>query len=470
MTRKLSTLTMTLCLALALAAPAMAKQSLPVFTDLAETAGKAVVFISTEKTVQGGPQGFRQQIPEGHPFKDFFDQFERFFGPQPNQQRKMSALGSGFVITPDGYIVTNNHVIQGADKVMVKFQDEDKEYEAEVIGRDPETDLAVVKVKARKELPYLEFGNSDNAKVGEWVVAIGNPYGHSYTVTAGIISAKHRFLGAGPFDNFLQTDASINPGNSGGPLLNLDGEVIGINTAIDPRAQNIGFAIPSNLASKVIDQLKQGKSVKRGWLGVTIQPVSENDAKALGLGKPYGALINSVVKDQPADKAGLRQGDVIIGVNGETVESNSDLLRKIANMPPGHKAKLTLWRSGKEITRTVTLGERGENTMASAKPGQTKPATELGMTLRPVTNDREAQALGLNEPKGLLVTGVIPDSVAGAEGIRQGDVIIQANQTDVNSVAELKSQIDRARKRGAILLLVKRQGQNSFIALPLEKK
>lgn len=463
----------TLVLGLLLAMPVLAHANgLPVFTELAAKAGQSVVFISTEVTAQApAPNQFRQQVPEGHPFKDFFDRFEQFFGQQQGQPRKRMGQGSGFVITADGQIVTNNHVIDGADKITVRFQDDPKEYEATVVGSDKDTDLAVIKIMPPKRLPVLKLGDSEKVQVGEWVLAIGNPYGLDNTVTAGIISAKHRIIGAGPFDNFLQTDASINPGNSGGPLLNMQGEVIGINTAINAAAENIGFAIPSTQAEQIINQLRQGKSVKRGWLGVTIQPVSENQAKALGLDAPTGALVASVGKDQPADKGGVRQGDVILGVNGQKVEDNADLLRKIASLKPGDKAKLSLWRGGKTITRTVTLGERGEQVMSSMRPEQApkQTASVLGMALKPV-NDREASALGLDKAQGLLVVQVEADSPAAEEGVRQGDVILQANQQDVNSTDELEKVIERDKKRGAVMLLIKRQGQNSFIALPLDEK
>lgn len=463
----------TLALAFVMAVPLIAQANgLPVFTDLAATAGKAVVFISTEKTATGNGAGrqFRQQIPEGHPFREFFERFDQFFGPQQGQPRIQRGQGSGFVISSDGLIVTNNHVIESADKVTVKFQDDKKEYVASIVGADKETDLAVIKIKTDHRLPTLKLGDSDAIQVGEWVLAIGNPYGLDNTVTAGIISAKHRIIGAGPFDNFLQTDASINPGNSGGPLLNMKGEVIGINTAINAAAENIGFAIPSSQARKIIDQLKEGKAPQRGWLGVTIQRVSDTQAKALGLPEATGALVASVGKGHPADKAGVRQGDVILKVNGQKVEDNNDLLKKIAGLAPGDKAKLVLWRNGKRVKKTVILGQRGAKTLASMTPkGKDKSdvATVLGMELKPV-NDQEAQALGLEKAHGLLVIAVDRATPAGEEGIRQGDVIVQANQQDVNSVKDLEGVIKRDKKRGAVMLLIKRQGQNSFVALPLE--
>jgi len=460
---------------LVLAVPAFAQaNNLPDFTELAAKAGKAVVFISMEKVTKQTPVApqLRKQIPEGHPFYDFFQQFDQFFGQQRRQPRKLRGQGSGFVITSDGLIVTNNHVIDGADKVTVHFPDDKKEYPAKVVGADPETDLAVIKIDAGKDLPTLSWGDSKALKVGEWVLAIGNPFGLDNTVTAGIISAKHRIIGAGPFDNFLQTDASINPGNSGGPLLNMRGEVIGINTAINAAADNIGFAIPSTQAKKIIDQLKQGKKPKYGWLGVTIQGVGENQAKALGLDKPVGALVASVGKGAPAEKSGVKQGDVILEVNGQKVEDNADLLKKIAGLAPGDKAVLVLWRNGDKVTRTVTLGERSQKAMAALTPGgvpgQGQTATVLGMNLKPLT-EQEAQALGLEKAQGLVVINVDPNTDAADEGIRQGDVIVQANQQKVNSVADLKSIIQRDKKRGAVMLLVKRQGQNSFVALPLDK-
>ncbi|GAB7023730.1 DegQ family serine endoprotease [Salidesulfovibrio brasiliensis] len=476
MIRKLQPLALALVIVATLPALAMAKSQLPVFTDLAEHAGKAVVNISTESKNQAvQPQQFfgQDQLPEGHPFREFF---ERFFGGQmPNQPRKQNSLGSGFIISEDGYVVTNNHVVQDADKVSVLLQDEEKEYEAKVVGLDPETDLALLKIEAGQKLPVLRFGNSETARVGEWVLAIGNPFGLGHTVTQGIISAKGRILGAGPFDDFIQTDASINPGNSGGPLIDLDGRVIGINTAIIPSGEGLGFAIPSNMAAKIIQQLKSGKTIKRGWLGVSIRGLSDTDAKALGLDKPTGALVAQVFPEDPAGKAGVKQGDVILSVNGKTVDDNNDLLRKIAGLRPGDKAHLVLWRNGEKVKATVTLGDRSKNArqqQPGKKPAPQKDqsAQELGITLRPVADENEAKALGLEKPEGLVITGVKANSPAMREGLRQGDVIVQANQQDVNSVEQLRKVLDAAGERGAIMLLVKRQGRSVFIAIPIDKK
>jgi serine protease Do len=476
-----------------LATPALAS-SLPEITSLAEKAGPAVVNISTTKTMnnQGKLRDFFQQMPrKGTPFDDFFDQFDRFFGPQgpqggphggqnggpqggpQNRERgpKQRSLGSGFIISRDGYIVTNNHVIDQADEVKVLLRDSDKPLTAKVIGRDPEMDLALIKIEGKNDLPYLEFGDSGALKVGEWVVAIGNPFGLQNTVTVGIVSAKGRIIGAGPFDNFIQTDASINPGNSGGPLLDLEGRVIGINTAIVASGQGIGFAIPSNMANDIIKQLRENKSVKRGWLGVTIQNIDENTAKALDMKDTKGALLTSVIPGDPADKAGLKTGDVITAVNGETVEDTNALLRKVAAIRPGQKAELSILRKGAASKVSVSLGERDSKHLAQGEMqnGEDDAATEatLGLSLRPVTG-QEAKALGLDKPEGLLVAGVEQGSAAEDAEVRPGDVILEINQTAVSSVdAFTKTVKEDGRKKGVVMLLLKRQGQSLFRTIPV---
>ncbi|QLA15965.1 Do family serine endopeptidase [Desulfolutivibrio sulfoxidireducens] len=476
---------------IALSASALAS-SLPEVTALVEQAGPAVVNISTTKTInnQGKLRDFFQQMPrKGTPFDDFFDQFDRFFGPQgphggpqgpqngPQGPRdrergpKQRSLGSGFIISRDGYIVTNNHVIDQADEVKVLLRDSDKPLSAKVVGRDPEMDLALIKIDGQKDLPYLEFGDSGALKVGEWVVAIGNPFGLQNTVTMGIVSAKGRIIGAGPFDNFIQTDASINPGNSGGPLLDLDGRVIGINTAIVASGQGIGFAIPSNMAKDIIGQLRENKSVKRGWLGVTIQNIDENTAKALDMKDTKGALLTSVIPGDPADKAGLKTGDVITAVNGESVEDTNALLRKVAALRPGEKAELTYLRKGSTSKATVSLGERDSKSVAQGEMqnGEDDTAREalLGLSLRPV-NAQEAKALGLDKAQGLLVAGVEQGSAAEDADVRPGDVIVEINQSPVGSVdAFTKAVKEDGRKKGVVMLLVKRQGQNLFRTIPV---
>ncbi len=463
-------------------------QDLPQFADLAEMAGPAVVNISTESEVDdGGGMGdlgdmFQFRKP-GSPFDEFFDKFEKFFKdpdqgrPKNHPRHKERSLGSGFIISEDGYIVTNSHVVD-ADVIKVNLQGHLKEsesFEARIVGQDKETDLALLKIETRKKLPVLEFGDSDDMRVGDWVMAIGNPFGLEHTVTAGIISAKSRVIGQGAFDDYIQTDASINPGNSGGPLINLDGEVVGINTAIVASGQGIGFAIPSNMVKRVVQQLRENKKVSRGWIGVTIQDVDENTAKALGLDKAYGALVSSVLEGHPADKAGIRTSDVILEINGNEVDSSSDLLHKIAALKPGDKAKLVVWRKGRRRIITVKLGERNIESLAErdtesgsdqgAAPAKGKA---LGMTLRPV-QDKEAGELGLLKTQGLLITEIEDGSVAAEGELRAGDVILEANQEPVNTVDELDDILKNAsRDKGVVMLLIKRRKQNLFRTLPLE--
>ncbi|SFL23732.1 serine protease Do [Desulfomicrobium norvegicum] len=457
------------------ASATMAAQ-LPDFTELAEKSGQAVVNISTVKIVknQRNMQQFFRQGPQGqHPFGDFFDQFERFFGEQgqgvPREQR---SLGSGFVFSADGYIVTNNHVIEGADSIKVNLQVDkngDRSYDAEVIGTDKETDLALLKIKADKPLPFLTFGDSDALRVGQWVMAIGNPFGLDHTVTAGIVSAKGRTIGAGPYDNFIQTDASINPGNSGGPLIDMDGQVIGINTAIVASGQGIGFAIPSRLARQVIEQLKEHKIVKRGWLGVSIQDVDENSAKALGLEAVRGALVSSVTAGDPAEKAGIKAGDVIVAVDGVPVADAGDLTRKIGDLLPGVKIDLSVWREGKTVKIPLVLGERSAEKVAQGRPGAPGSQGEdvLGLSVRPVT-EAEAKALELEQARGLLVVEVSEDSKAAQNDLSAGDVILEANGKMVNTVKALRDVIEGdGKEKGVVMLLIKRQGRNVFRTVPL---
>ncbi|MCQ2444337.1 MAG: Do family serine endopeptidase [Mailhella sp.] len=462
--------------ALAVAATALltvpAEAALPEFAPLVKTAGPAVVNISTEREVSS-------------PVMDMFDipGMERFFEPfggnpfgggrgkRAPQKRRSTAPGSGFIISADGYIVTHNHVVEGADRVTVDFGgDTSSSLPAKVPGTDADTDIALLKVEAPRKLPVLRFGDSDAMEVGAWVLAIGNPLGFSNTVTAGILSAKGRDIHAGPFDNFLQTDASINPGNSGGPLINMSGEVIGINTAISASGQGIGFAIPSNLASKIIDDLREGRKVSRGWLGVTIQDLDENTAKALGIKGTKGAIIGSVMPDEPAARAGLKAGDVIVRVNGKAITGASELTRSIAGLKAGSKADLVVMRGGEEVKTTVTLGERSGHTGSAAGSGD-GDTVELGLKLKPLTAD-DARALQIaKDVKGLLVTDVLRGGAAEEAGLRQGDVIISANLTPVEKLEELSSIVRRDGKaRGAVMLQVNRRGQTSFVTVNLEKK
>ncbi len=475
MKRILALATLLTLLALPQLSLAKAGAGLPDFTDLAEKAGKAVVNISTTKNVAGGNAQMREffkNAPKDSPFRDFFDQFNRYFG-QEMQPRKVMSLGSGFIISPDGYIVTNNHVVAGADEIKVKLLNREKLYDAKIIGRDQETDLALLKVEAGNDLPVLTFGDSDAARVGEWVLAIGNPFGLSHSVMAGIISAKGRHIGAGPFDNFLQTDASINPGNSGGPLLDMNGHVIGINTAIVPNGQGIGFATPSSMAEKIITQLKQGKKIARGWLGITMQEMDENTAKALGLPNTKGALVAQVVPGDPADKAGVKISDVIRSINGQAVDDASTLLSRIAGLRPGEKVRLGVWRGGRITDLTVVLGERKPSFVAERGEGGQKDnaaSSVLGLSVRPVQAGEETQSLGLTKVQGLLVLDIDAKSKAAQVDIQPGDVVVEADQHAVSTVAQFKAVVASAKQKGVVMLLIKRQGQNVLRAVTLDKK
>lgn len=450
---------------------ATAAPSLPNFVPLAKSAGPAVVNISTEREVSARMGSGFPGMPPG--MERFFEEFGPFWGQQPQGPRKQNSLGSGFIISGDGYIVTNNHVVEGADKVFVNLEgDSDRAHslQATVVGTDSETDIALLKVDTQKELPVLKFGDSDAAEVGEWVVTIGNPFGLSNTVTAGILSAKGRDIHAGPFDNFLQTDASINPGNSGGPLLNMAGEVIGINTAIVASGQGIGFAIPSNLASRIVEELKSGKKISRGWLGVTIQDVDENAAKALGLKDVYGALIGSVLPDEPAAKAGLRAGDIIIRVGRNDVHNSAELLRDVADLKPGTDVKVTVLRNGKEFSTTVKLGERASQSMSQSEARE-EGGSSLGLTIRPLTKDDARQLQLPASTEGLVVLSVKPGSPAEEAGLRSGDVIQSANLTPVANVDELASIVRKeGRERGAVMLQINRRGETFFVTVPLDNK
>ncbi|MFW6082396.1 MAG: DegQ family serine endoprotease, partial [Desulfosalsimonas sp.] len=407
------------------------------FTELAEKAGPAVVNIRTEKTVEGadrmfrhffGPQGRDGQSPRGqHPFDEFFD---RFFGQQDPREFKQRSLGSGFIMDSSGHIVTNNHVIENADQIQVKLKN-GREYDAEIIGTDPNTDLALIKIETDDELPVLKLGDSDSMRIGEWVLAIGNPFGLDHTVTAGIISAKGRAIGAGPYDNFIQTDASINPGNSGGPLLNMDGEVIGINTAIVAGGTGIGFAIPSGMASDIISQLKKSGEVTRGWLGVGIQEL--NDDLKEYYDTDSGVLVSQVFEGDPAEEAGIEPNDIIVSVNGRKVDSPRELSRTIAEIKPGEKAEIKYIREGKTRTAEVTLSKRDEKATAerSRQPDEPEPSG-LGITVSDITPEI-ARQLNLGDTTGAVVTGVEQGSRAAEAGFRQGDIVKEVNHQKVES-------------------------------------
>lgn len=432
----------------------------PQIAELADEAGPAVVNISTVKMIDVSKRlkKFFSPFPEGHPFNQFFDRFQ-----ERPQKKKSHSLGSGFIVSKDGYVVTNHHVVAKAEKIQVSLQKSEESYKANVVGTDEETDLALLKIEAKRELPTLEFGSSADMRPGEWVVAIGNPFGLSHTVTAGIISAKGRSIGAaGPYTDFLQTDASINPGNSGGPLLNMEGKVIGINTAIVPQGQGIGFAIPSHMAQDVISQLKKYQEVRRGWLGVSIQDVDKNTAKALGLPEEKGAIVASVEKGDPADKAGIKSGDVIVRVNGQTINEPRELSQLIGGLKPGAQVDIMIWRNGETKEVQATLAQRkGSELKAEPSKLQEQLAKKLGVTLRPL-QEQEARALGMEKATGLLVTN------SKVEGLREGDVLVQAQGKAVDSLSQMAEAVQAAQERGVLLIQVYRQGRAFFQAIPLQ--
>ncbi|MEN8182198.1 MAG: DegQ family serine endoprotease [Myxococcota bacterium] len=429
------------------AAPAAAlPNGAPNFADLAEKVSPGVVNIQTSRSLS--PEVPRQ-----------FEEFLPFFN-FPRGQQKVPSLGSGFVISSDGYIVTNNHVVEEVDTINVAFLD-GTELEAKVIGRDPKTDIALIKVDPEKPLPALPLGDSEKVRPGEWVVAIGNPFGLSHTVTAGIVSALGRNIGQGPYDDFIQTDAAINPGNSGGPLLNLGGEVIGINTAINPRANTVGFSVPINVAKTILPQLRSSGHVTRGWLGVYIQQITPDLAEAMDLGQESGALVSKVDPAGPAAKAGLERGDVILEFDGTAIGEMSELPRVVAAAAVGKKVDVLVIRDGKRRTLTVVLGELDQPELAAAAQDPEGPMA-FGMRVQNVTPEI-AEQLGLEEPGGVVVVQVEPGSPASEAGLRRGDVILEAGQGSVKDAADLHSRLEAADK--GVLLFVRRGDVTSYVAL-----
>jgi serine protease Do len=427
------------------------------FAQLAEKLSPTVVNVKVTKvdkvTFHGSP------IPEG-PFGDFF---ERFFEnmPQVPENHRTQGAGSGVIISGDGYILTNNHVVDGAQEVTVTLADK-QEYKAKIVGRDPKTDLAVLKIDTEKPLPSATLGDSEALKVGEWVVAIGNPFGLSHTVTSGIVSAKERVIGAGPYDDFIQTDASINPGNSGGPLFNMSGEVVGINTAIIPQGQGIGFAIPVNTAKPLIPQLMSKGKVTRGYLGVSIQSITPELAKALTLNETSGALVGDVVSGGPAEKAGIKRGDVIVEYNGRTVQDSHDLPAMVAATPVGNEATVTVLRDGKKRRVDVEIEEL--QSMEAGKASEAPAEGNWGLALQNLT-PLMAQQLGLRAEQGVVVANVEPGSPADEAGIHRGDFILEINRTPVKTVDEATQVIAKANEKNELLVLVQRDQGSLYIAM-----
>lgn len=456
------------------------------FADLAERLLPSVVNISTSQMV-ADRQGPDFQFPPGSPFEDLFRDFMDRNGQGGDQggqaphKRRATALGSGFIISADGYIVTNNHVIDGADEITVRLHDGDT-LEAELIGRDPKTDVALLKVEPKEDLPFVKWGSSDDARIGDWAMAIGNPFGLGGTVTAGIVSARNRNINQGPYDDFIQTDASINRGNSGGPLFNLDGDVIGINSAIyspSGGSVGIGFAIPSAIAQSVIDQLKEYGRTRRGWLGVHIQTVTDDIADSVGLDNSTGAMVAGVSDDGPAQKAGIKQGDVILTFDGKDVESMRRLPRIVADTKIGKEVDVEIWRDGKKQTVQVELGELEEDVVAANAPASDdsqNPAAideasvdALGIKIANVNDELRSRFNLAEGTEGVIVTEVNGDSFAAEKGVRPGDIIIEASHRSVANVEDVmnavKSAVDDEKR--TILMLIETSAGARYFGLTL---
>ncbi|MCF6291549.1 MAG: DegQ family serine endoprotease [Desulfobacterales bacterium] len=439
------------------------------FADLAEELGPTVVNIYTTQRV-------KVSMPEQFMFPDMDrlpEQFRQFFNfPSPRGQKngqprefERSSLGSGVITSADGYILTNNHVVQDADEISVILANYE-EHKAKIIGRDPKTDLALIKIEPNDPLPFVTMGDSDKLRVGDWVMAIGNPFGLEQTVTAGIVSAKGRSINRQTYGNFIQTDASINPGNSGGPLFDLKGRMVGINTAIFSRGGGnigIGFAIPVNMARNVMTQLKEHGSVTRGWLGVRIQQVSPDLAKKFDMKRPIGALVGELIKDSPADKAGIKQGDVIVSFKGKEIKQMSLLPAIVAQTTVGERAEVVVIRNGKRKKLTVTIGKLEEEQVVGAG-SPTAPSRELGLTVQQITPEL-ARSLDIEEKTGLIISDVAPGSPAAEAGLHRGEIILEVNRTPVESIKAYTKMMRKRKDGESILLLVKRDGHTRYVVL-----
>jgi serine protease Do len=447
----------------------------PGFADVVEAVTPAVVSVRVKSDIKPvSSQGFGgpglDNLPEDNPMRRFFDQFGRQ-GPggdeQPQRRGRANPVsqGSGFFISEDGFIVTNNHVVDDGTEFTVIMHD-GTELDAELIGKDARTDLAVLKVEDDQKFTYVGFDQEDTTRIGDWVVAVGNPFGLGGTVTAGIISARGRDIGSGPYDDFIQVDAAVNRGNSGGPTFNLEGEVIGVNTAIfSPSGGNVGiaFAIPASLADEVVSDLMDDGTIERGWLGVQIQPVTDDIAESLGLAEAKGALITEPQDESPAKKAGLKSGDIVTAVDGVLIEDPRDLARKIAKVKPGQDTEITVWRDGKSQVVSVEIGTLKDTRKAAmdVQPSHSLKGEKLedfGLTVKPAESG-----------EGVMITGIEPDSPAAERGIQEGDIIVAVNNIDVKTAADISSAVKDATNSGrkAVLFQLSNQDSNRFVALPV---
>ncbi len=480
-------------------APAAARGAPESFADLAATLLPAVVNISSSQNAQARADRSGPEVPSfppGSPFEQFFKDFldrnrpgPQRRGPGPNHGEgpeggppssgRSVSLGSGFIVDPAGYIVTNNHVIDGADEISVTLQD-NTTLKAKLVGKDERVDLALLKVESDKPLKFVPFGDSDTERVGDWVLAIGNPFGLGGSVTAGIVSARGRDIRQGPYDDFIQTDAAINRGNSGGPLFNMAGEVIGINTAIyspSGGSVGIGFSIPSNMSKSVVSQLREYGHARRGWLGVRIQQVTPDIAESIGLKDTTGAMVAGVNEGGPADAAKIRNGDIILKFNGQDVKEMKSLPRIVAETVIGKNVPVVLWRDGKEVTVQASVGELPDDvqqasatpTPERAVPNRTSEISGLGARLAPITDDLRDKYKLSQDQKGVVVTDVMPDGTAAGRGLKPGDVIVEVQQEAVSSPAEVQERMDRFRKqnRKTVLMLIQSGDGLRWVPVPL---
>lgn len=460
------------------AQPAAARSAPDSFADLADRLLPSVVNISSTQVDRSNQDRQVPQLPDGSPFGD---SFREFFNRNQGAPRRATSLGSGFIISEDGLIVTNNHVIDGADEITVTLSD-DSQHKAELVGRDPKTDLALLRIDAKRVLPAVSWGDSTKSRVGDWVVAIGNPFGLGGTVTAGIISARQRDINQGPYDSFLQTDASINRGNSGGPMFNMDGEVIGVNTAIfSPTGGSVGvgFAVPSSIVSRVIAQLEEYGQTRRGWLGVRIQTVTDEIAESIGLDKARGALVSSVMEDGPAESGGIQDGDVVLSFDGKDVDSMRELPRIVAETDIGKSVPVVVWRDGREREVSVEVGQLDEEVPVLASTGPRGNAIEpeeatiddLGVSVTSITDDMRQQFSLPDDLRGVVITGVEPNSAAAEKSLRPGDVIVEVSQEKVSSPGQIAEKIREVREadRSSVLLKINRNGDRRFVAVRISK-
>jgi serine protease Do len=437
-------------------------------SELVKRLKPSVVNISTTSVIKRRGIPFESPFGGGEedPFEEFF---KRFFGDIPQGEFRQRGLGSGFIISEDGYIITNNHVVEKANDIDVILEDGEK-YKAKVVGKDPKTDIALLKIQPKHKLPAVVLGNSDTLEIGDWVIAIGNPFGLGHTVTTGIISAKGRSLGLGAYDDFIQTDAAINPGNSGGPLFNLNGQVVGVNTAIIAGGQGIGFAIPINMAKYVVEQLKNKGKVVRGWIGVLVQQITPEIAESMNLKEPTGALVADVTPKGPAEKAGIKRGDIIIEFNGNKIKDMAELPKLVARTPPGTESELKFIRNGSEKTVKLRLGELpdGEGTrVSSGRPGQ-EIERELGLVVQEI-NPQIQRRFNIEDSQGVIITNVQQGSIAWESGLRRGDIVLEINKKPIRNLDDYRKAMGSIEQGQTALFLIKRDKNTIYVALKIEE-